>query len=97
MSQSYVKVRSKQLAAKRLLDQQVELEDWDSVDDLELVEEVVSSLEASHHPAVTQRDVSLTVVSPPPRVDLSKSSLLQRVQAYKEREARAQAEVNLMV
>ena len=62
-------------------------------DDLLLVEEVVSSLEAQ------QKDNQRPEPYAPSkmRVDLSKSSLLERVQRYKERQARDNAGVCLVV
>ena len=96
MCQSYVKVRAKQLATKRLLDEQHKMEQScmeEESDDLLLVEEVVSSLEAQ------QKDNQRPEPYAPSkmRVDLSKSSLLERVQRYKERQARDNAGVCLVV
>jgi hypothetical protein len=62
-------------------------------DDLLLVEEVVSSLEAQ------QKDNQRPEPYAPSkmRVDFSKSSLSERVQRYKERQARNNASICLIV
>jgi len=94
--QSYIKVKTKQLAAQRLVREQNKLETDGDYNDLALVEEVVSSLEAAQEIETTKRDVSRTVIRP--KIRLSKSVLLERVQRYKEKEAnQAEAEVNLIV
>lgn len=96
MCQSYIKVKTKQLAAQRLVKEQNKLEAYGGYNDLALVEEVVSSLEAAQETETTQKDVSKTVIRP--KIRLSKSILLERVQRYKEKEAsQAEAEVNLIV
>ena len=106
MCQSFVKVRAKQLATKRLLEGQHKLEVsyHDDVDEeLMLMEEVVSSLEAQR-PRIEKPEPYAPVVGatavPTTRgrlVNLSKSSLLERVQRYKERDTIARAEICLVV
>jgi hypothetical protein len=106
MCQSYAKVRSKQLARKRLLFQvqekteQVPLGSLEEDHDLVLVEEVVSSLEAQQEEIAPVKEHEQEPYAPSTngnRIDLSKSTLLERVQRYKERQEREKAKIELVI
>jgi len=105
MCQSYAKVRAKQLATKRLLHEQERMEqsavivEENEHHDLMLVEEVVSSLEAQHEDSepVRQKQEPYAPTTTTKRIDLSKSTLLERVQRYKERQETQQAEIDLVI
>ena len=92
MWQAYTKVRSKQLFQEAVTSVMPRAEG-----DLELVEEVVSSLEATQDDgSVSSQDDIMSVHQQ--RIKLSgKSKLLERVKRFKEKEARKQAELDVTV
>ncbi|KAI2499425.1 hypothetical protein MHU86_15070 [Fragilaria crotonensis] len=99
MCQSFVKVRRKQVAAEKLLQGQHQLEAsfHDDVDEeLLLVEEVVSSLEAEKRPRIHKSE-PYAPTSSRNMIKFSSSSLLERVQRYKKQDAIDKAEMYLVV
>ena len=84
------------MATKGLLDEQHKMEQScmkEESDDLLLVEEVVSSLEAQQKENQRPEPYAPSKM----RVDLTKSPLLERVQRYKEQQARDNAGICLVV
>jgi hypothetical protein len=97
--QSFAKVRRKQVAAEKLLQGQHKLEAsyHDDVDEeLLLVDEVVSSLEAEKHPRIDKPEPYAPTTTRN-LIKLSTSSLLERVQRYKKQDAIDKAEIYLVV
>uniref|UniRef100_A0A7S1V4T1 Uncharacterized protein n=1 Tax=Grammatophora oceanica TaxID=210454 RepID=A0A7S1V4T1_9STRA len=113
MCQCYVKVMANDARKKKQeANQEIVAEHFEN--ELELMEEVVSSLEAQHDTGsigeTEDANGSITATAPiavaPPKreqqqkIDLSKSSLLERIQLYKERQAKQtskeQAEIDLV-
>jgi hypothetical protein len=112
MWKSYVKVRAKEMFQQAMLSTSIQVAPEEEqrpppvADDLLLVEEVVSSLEASQDDGSVSSTTSAatatsttTFSSSKSRVNnlSSKSSLLERVQRFKERESRKEAHAESLV